>query len=109
MREMGLPAERDWFDLRCDDHNVLWELIRAGCGFGFGQLRVGEADPLVERLMPELPLPSLPVWLTAPDAACLDFSVAKGGLMGVYRWDGEAALTPDRLIGVDAEGAVRRP
>ncbi|WP_371685592.1 LysR family transcriptional regulator [Tropicimonas sp. IMCC6043] len=68
MREMGLPAEQDWFDLRCDDHNVLWELIRAGCGLGFGQLRVGEADPLVERLLPELPLPSLPVWLTAPDA-----------------------------------------
>lgn len=47
-------------------------------------------------------------WLTVPDAACLDFSVAKGGLMGVYRWDGEVALSPDRLIGVAADGSVRR-
>lgn len=47
-------------------------------------------------------------WLTAPDAVCLDFSVAKGGLMGVYRWDGEGALSPDRLFGVSAGGAIRR-
>lgn len=68
MREMGLPAARDWFDLRCDDHNVLWALVRAGCGLGFGQVRIGEADPAVERLLPDLPLPSLPIWLTAPEA-----------------------------------------
>ncbi|MDV7144608.1 LysR family transcriptional regulator [Tropicimonas sp. TH_r6] len=68
MRKMGLPAERDWFALRCDDHNVLWELVRAGCGLGFAQVSVGDADPDVERLLPEMPLPTLPVWLTAPDA-----------------------------------------
>ncbi len=68
MRAMGLPAERSWFVLRCDDHNVLWELVRAGCGLGFAQASIGEAEPGVERLLPELPLPALPVWLTAPEA-----------------------------------------
>jgi hypothetical protein len=29
------------------------------------QQAIGEPDPLVERLMPEMPLPKLPVWLTA--------------------------------------------
>ncbi len=65
MRDVGLNANRTWFALRCDDHNVLWALVRAGCGLGFAQCNVAEADPSVERVLPDLPLPSLPVWLTA--------------------------------------------
>ena len=32
------------------------------------QCLVGDADPLVERVAPFIALPSLPVWLTAPEA-----------------------------------------
>jgi len=31
---------------------------------------------------------------------CLDFSVAKGGPMVAYRWDGEAILTPEKYLAV---------
>ena len=68
MRALGLEATRDWFALRCDDDPVNWELVRAGCGIGFGQVAVARHDPAVERLFPDLALPRLPVWLTAPEA-----------------------------------------
>lgn len=65
MRQMGWAATRDWFATRCDSHPVNWELVRAGCGAGFAQINIGEEDPLVERLLPSMPLPGLPVWLAA--------------------------------------------
>ena len=68
MRQMGLAAKRDWFNTRCDDNVVYWELLRAGCGLGFSQLYVAKNDPLVEQVLPDLAIPPLPVWLTTHQA-----------------------------------------
>ena len=68
MRHMGLEAERDWFRLRCDNNVVYWELLRAGCGLGFSQTYVAQKEPLVERVLPDLQIPPLPVWLTTHQA-----------------------------------------
>lgn len=70
LQERGWPATRDWFQVRCDRHAVYWELVRAGCGLGFGQLELGRRDPLVEELELEqdLDLPILPVWLATHQA-----------------------------------------
>jgi hypothetical protein len=35
--------------------------------------------------------------ITAPNAACLDFSVANSGYLTAYRWSGEGTLTQDCL------------
>jgi DNA-binding transcriptional LysR family regulator len=67
-RQMGYAVTRDFFGTRTDAQTVYWELVRAGCGLGIGQLLMGESDPLVERVVPDLPLPTLPVWLTAHEA-----------------------------------------
>ncbi len=64
MRELGLPAERNWFAVRCDHQTAYWELVRAGCGIGLCQRDVGRRDPAVSELLQDTPLPSLPVWLT---------------------------------------------
>lgn len=40
--------------------------------------------------------------LLASNVACLDFSVAKGGLLCAYRWDGEATLSEDKFDWVSA-------
>ncbi len=68
MAEMGVEVTRDFFPVRCDDQAVHWNLVRAGCGIGGMQVAIAEADPLVERVMPDVDLPTLPVWLVAPQA-----------------------------------------
>jgi DNA-binding transcriptional LysR family regulator len=67
-REMGYSVTRDFFGTRTDAQAVNWELVRAGCGLGIGQVVIGDRDPAVERVVPDLPLPLLPVWLTAHEA-----------------------------------------
>lgn len=68
MREAGLEVGRAFFGMRCDDQAAYWQLVRAGCGIGGMQVAVGEAEPGVERVMPQMELPALPVWLAAPAA-----------------------------------------
>ena len=68
MRAMGLQVDRHFFKVRCDQQVVHWELARAGCGIGFSQVNIGRSDPDMVQILPELPLPTLPVWLTAPEA-----------------------------------------
>ncbi len=68
MRGLGMRIDKHFFKVRCDQQAVHWELVRAGCGIGFTQERIGQADPEMVQIMPELPLPVLPVWLTAPEA-----------------------------------------
>ena len=68
LRGLGIIRVREDFPLRCDDQVVYWNLVRAGCGIGGMQRLVGDADPLVERIGAFIALPSLPVWLTAPEA-----------------------------------------
>jgi len=47
-------------------------------------------------------------WMTGephrlqPHASCLDFSVAKGGVLTAYKWSGESVLDPGHLISVPA-------
>ena len=63
MIERGLPAKRDWFALRCDSNPVNWELVRAGCGIGFGLSCNAAHDRSVVQIDMKLDLPTLPVWL----------------------------------------------
>jgi calcineurin-like phosphoesterase family protein len=41
-----------------------------------------------------------------PRAACLDFSVARGGYLTAYRWSGEPELSSDHLVYVRVESSV---
>lgn len=67
-REAGLEVTRDSFALRTDDQVAYWELVCAGAGIGICQRAVADRDPRVTRILPEAPLPTLPVWLTAHQA-----------------------------------------
>ncbi|MEE3072290.1 MAG: LysR family transcriptional regulator [Pseudomonadota bacterium] len=68
MEMSGIPVTRDSFALRTDNQSVYWEMVRAGCGIGFGQVAQATKDTALERVLPALPVPGLPVWLTAPTA-----------------------------------------
>ena len=41
--------------------------------------------------------------LMAPNAACLDFSVARKGYLTAYQWSGERELSFNHLVYVSAE------
>lgn len=68
LQARGFPATREWFAFRCDSHTVNWELVRAGCGIGFGQAGVAGADPEIEEIPIDVNLPVLPVWLATHQA-----------------------------------------
>jgi hypothetical protein len=47
-------------------------------------------------------------WSVMPEAtnvACLDYSVAKGGMLCAYRWDGEQELLNDKFCSVQSKQA----
>lgn len=68
MAGLGVARRRTDFPVRCDDQVVFLNLVRAGLGVG-GVLRlVGDPDPALERIAPFLPLPTLPLWIAAPQA-----------------------------------------
>jgi len=64
-REMGVPLSRDDFCLRSDSFLVQWNAVRAGLGIGFCQVPLAANEPDLVRLLPDLAIPSLPVWLAA--------------------------------------------
>ena len=66
--ELGWPVTRDFFKTRCDENVTHWNLIKAGCGIGFMQADIGRSDPDMIEIDLGLPLPSLPIWLTAHEA-----------------------------------------
>lgn len=59
----GIAVGRSHFRFRTDNQIVLWEAVRAGNGIGIGQEPLANRDPDLEKLLPEVPLPVLPVWL----------------------------------------------
>lgn len=64
-RAAGLEVEREFFDFRCDNQIVGWQAMRAGLGIGAGLRRVAAKDAELVRVLPEVPIAPLPVWLTA--------------------------------------------
>jgi len=61
---LGQPVTREAFALRTDDLIAAWEAVRAGLGVGFAADYVLAGDRSVRALLPMLPLPALPIWLT---------------------------------------------
>ena len=61
---MGLPVEREHFAFRTDDLLAYWQAVRAGLGIGFVARYMARTDAALVQVLPALPLPGLPVWLT---------------------------------------------
>lgn len=61
----GTPVPVSFFGLRCDNQVVIWEAMRAGMGLAVGAVALGERDPAVQQVLPELLIEPLQMWLTA--------------------------------------------
>ncbi len=67
--EAGMKIDREFFPVRCDNHTVIWEMVRAGTGLGFGPVMKGrETEEGMMQIDIGIPLPKLEVWLTAHEA-----------------------------------------
>jgi len=63
--ESGFPVTRDFFAFRTDDQVAYWRAIVAGAGIGAAQRMIGDAEPDVEPVLRNMPLPIMPLWLAA--------------------------------------------
>ena len=63
LQGVGVAVTRESFQVRSDDHLVHWQCLVAGLGIGFAATWLAEREPGLRRLLPDLPIPALPVWL----------------------------------------------
>jgi DNA-binding transcriptional LysR family regulator len=64
MRARGMPLTARQFPVPVDSYLEHWALVKHGVGIGFMTETVGDAEPLVRRVLPEAaPITSFPVWL----------------------------------------------
>lgn len=64
LRDRGIPAEPSSLRLVASSHLAQWALCRAGAGVCVMSARVGDADPEVVVVYPELEPWPVPLWLT---------------------------------------------
>lgn len=62
---LGIALTRDNFPIVTDNHLVQWEMAKRGLGICIVMDEVGDAEPLVRRVLPDLPPLPVPMWLTA--------------------------------------------
>jgi len=63
LRALGLELTVKNFPIITDNHLVQWELAKQGVGICIVMDEVGDAEPRVRRVLPELPPIPVPVWL----------------------------------------------
>lgn len=63
-KPFGVEINKNAFQVRTDDHIALLQAVKAGMGIGFTPTFIGNKDPDLQRLLPDLAIAPLPVWLT---------------------------------------------
>ena len=61
----GFKVTKNFFGFRCDNQIVAWQAVAAGLGIGIGPQRVAALSPQLVRVLPEVKVPQLPLWITA--------------------------------------------
>lgn len=64
-RGAGFAVEREFFAWRCDNQLATWEATRAGLGIGIGLQALAARDPALVRVLTDIEVSALPLWLTA--------------------------------------------
>lgn len=62
-QRFDVPLRRENFSLRSDDIIVQWRAVSAGAGIGVVVDYMARRDPALVRVLPQVPVPSLPMWL----------------------------------------------
>ncbi|MFT5651682.1 MAG: DNA-binding transcriptional LysR family regulator, partial [Yoonia sp.] len=65
LNTLGLGLSEANFPLLTESYLVMWELVRQGAGIGVLDAYIGDADPGVRRVLPDLEPLVFPIWLVA--------------------------------------------
>lgn len=65
LNQNGLDLSRKNFPITAENHSAHWALVKQGMGIGGMIEEIGEAELLVERVLPTLSFPMDDVWLVA--------------------------------------------
>ena len=63
LNTLGLGLSEENFPLRTESYLVMWELVREGAAIGILDAHIGDADPSVSRVLPNLEPLVFPIWL----------------------------------------------
>ncbi len=63
LQDQGIPVRPENFVVTSDNGVVVWELLKAGLGISMLPEALCEAEPGLEKVLPDLPSPQFPVWL----------------------------------------------
>lgn len=65
LNTLGLGLTEANFPLLTESYLVMWELVRQGVAIGVLDAHIGDADPIVRRVLPDLEPLVFPIWLVA--------------------------------------------
>jgi len=62
LQKLGLDVRREQFPISAQSHLVQWEMCKQGLGVCIMMAEVGEVEPAVVGVLPEVSIP-IPIWL----------------------------------------------
>ena len=65
LNSMGLNLTEKNFPILTENYLVMWALVKQGVGIGILDGNIGDAEPLVERVLPDHEPLMFPIWLVA--------------------------------------------
>lgn len=65
LNALGFGLTERNFPIMTEDYLVMWELVKSGLGIGILDSAVGDREPMVQRVLPDLPPLKFPMWLVA--------------------------------------------
>jgi len=65
LKKFGFDLNSSNFPVIIANHLVQWEMVKHGTGIGFMMSDIGDAEPLVERVLPAFPAFEKETWLVA--------------------------------------------
>lgn len=65
LNSLGLGLTEANFPLLTESYLVMWELVKQGAAIGILDAKIGDAEPRVRRILPDLEPLRFPIWLVA--------------------------------------------
>ncbi|HHC29075.1 MAG TPA: LysR family transcriptional regulator [Rhodobacterales bacterium] len=65
LNSIGLTLTERNFPIFTDNYLVMWDYVKQGLGIGILDADIGDAEPAVARVLPDMPPLSFPIWLVS--------------------------------------------